>query len=150
MFNKEFSDLVEGYRKNGWHDENGSHIHFLPGFSLVFTNDNMRDLNRRYAIYTAPTSQVPSSMGSASMESVAVELFKIYRIYNSFVGLEKIELEEFLNKVKNEKYYVSRFLGSKFLESKLILGAEVVFPTEELLENQGLKTYEKLREERST
>jgi len=124
----------------GWTDERGKRVIIVPFFSRLYEDEESRKLSGIYSAHLVSGDIVPPSLGDAGLEAFVRDLFGICKTVGEFVGFEESELEHFSKMAQwtdAHEYLRSR----KFMRRKWIIGKEVYFPTEKLLENQGVGKY---------
>lgn len=107
-------------------------------FPAVYIDEETKILSKEYDVTTCPDYPVPSSLGQYELEIGAQKLLSISKYFGEFVGVS----EEDINKTPYEDfdsfmyiYYLDNKYARTVKKSKL----EIIFPTEELLINQGIK-----------
>ncbi len=105
----------------------------------AYTDSRCQELSQKYDVHSHIGNIVPSSLGSASTESYAVNLFRAYSFVGEFCGFSRVDLEKLGEQTRNGTHHVGRLEGMEFLVQKAIEGVEVLFPTEAFLKNQRIR-----------
>ena len=109
-------------------------------FTRWYSNPEMERLRGDYDIHDYP-GFVASTLGSAGLESFVGALFEIYSFVGGPCGVKKAELKRFGELIR-EPFYVGRVEERGLLVLESIGGEGVLFPTEELFQNQKMKKRE--------
>ncbi len=124
-----------------WVDEKGKTVEIHPFFSQLFVDEEVEELSRKYDIWECDGESRLSTLCKAERESLVARFLVLVRAGQtnptSLVGVKKTELEAVLE--RGCRYWeLEGLIHQGFFREKWIKGDVVVFPTEKLLENQGI------------
>ncbi|MDD3102332.1 MAG: hypothetical protein PHE59_04290 [Patescibacteria group bacterium] len=126
-----------------WTDERGKKVKILSHFSQVYIDEEIKKLNAKYDIWQYDGESRLSTLGSAGLEDFVAKILILVRGVVgdhciSLYGIKKKELE--IMAIRNHYCYdyIPRLINAEYLREKWIEGDLVVFPTEELLQNQRI------------
>ncbi len=114
--------------------------------SRVYFDGQCKDLSCVYNARTCPDEYVPSSLGDVYAEIGAQKFLGFSKLRGKFVGVERVELSDFLRDFDVSKYDFGFAMRDDFFRSSQINGREILFPTPSLLENQRVEKFKSLRE----
>ena len=118
--------------------DNGDHILQAEfPISQVYSDSESRRLSSEYNVHSH-CGFVSSSLGSANLESLTGGLFRLYSAIGEFCGISAEDIGKFEKSIRNE-YRLGRLMP-EYLMTRKIEGIKVLFPTEEFLQNQKIKT----------
>lgn len=126
-----------------WTDEAGKKVEIKSFFSQVYIDEEMRRLSRKYDIWQCDGEMRGQTLGDAEIESFVARILALVRVTRdnqiSLVGVKKVELELLAKRTgPKQSWELPGLIRGGTLRAKLIRGDLVVFPTEDLLENQGI------------
>lgn len=124
-----------------WVDEKGKDVQIKPFFSQLYIDEEVAELSQKYNIWECDGESRLSTLGKAQREMLVAQFLVLVRASVdssvSLVGVKKTELEAVLKRGSNH-WYLNELIKEGFFREKWIKGDVVVFPTEKLLENQGI------------
>lgn len=117
-----------------WPDQNGKIVEILHFFSVVFSDEESRELDEESFPFTEYKvgNYDGGFFGKAEIETVVNIILDICAIFSRVVGVEKNELIMIAKAMQAD--YIESLIKDGFLREKLVKGVLVVFPTKKLLE----------------
>lgn len=122
-------------------DKWGEKVIISSFFSKIYIDEEMQRLSDEYDIWECDGEMRLSTLGNADKEDLVAQILLLVRATRnnppSLVGVKKKELE-MVAKRRGNHWYIEGLIVARFLREKWIEGDLVVFPTEELLQNQRI------------
>jgi len=106
--------------------------------SQFYEDGYTKELNKIYDVKTCPDEHISSSLGDVYAEIGAQKFLAFSKFYGRFLGIERNSLMGYLK----DFYSAPEFeiaIGRKLVRILRIEDLEILFPTAELLENQGVR-----------
>lgn len=107
-------------------------------FPKVYTDEETERLSEKYNVQSCPNRFIPNTLGQTEAEIGAYKLLSISKCFGEFVGVDYENIKNMIGFHRDNFMYI-HFLDEKYVRTKRKGKLEILFPTEELLINQGIK-----------